>query len=156
MTVDLSSLEVIDFGSNLIEKVNLNLPKIKVVNLSSNLIKEFAQVGPLNSLEELNLDRNGLTVLPVLKAPSLKKLILTANVFTSIANLSASQLDALEEFRLEQCKLGSAPFPVVNLPEIKSLYVIESELEDVSNLAHSLMPLVEDVNFSNNKITSMP
>jgi hypothetical protein len=51
-------------------------------------------------LEELNLDRNGLTVLTVLKAPSLKKLILTENIFTSIVNLSTSQLDALE-FKLE-------------------------------------------------------
>ncbi len=92
----------------------------------------------------------------MLKTPSLKKLILTLNVLTSIGNFSLSQLDALEEFRLEKCQLGGAPFPVVNLPAIKSLYVTESELEDVSNLTHSSMPLVEDLNFSNNKLRVTP
>jgi Leucine-rich repeat (LRR) protein len=120
------------------------------------LIKEFIQVGTLDDLEELNMDTNGLTAFPILKAPAVKRLMLNGNPFTSIANMVMSKLDSLEELRFDKCQLNDSPFPVVNLPSIKSLYITESQLVDVSNLSNSLMPLVEDINFSINKITTMP
>ena len=72
------------------------------------------------------MDRNGLTVFPVLKAPAVKRLLLSGNPFTTLANLALSKLDALEELRLDKCQLKDSPFPVVNLPSIKSLYITES------------------------------
>lgn len=119
-----------------IEEINLSmLPKLKLLDLESNLIKK---IGSSDSLIELSIKHNNIISLPYY--PNLTRLYASNNRLTHIQTFSNLLVLSVNHNKIQK---------IDKQPKLTKLNAKNNLLEEIDR-----MPLLEEVDLSNNNIKS--
>lgn len=160
---DLKVIEIITTQNN-IEAIDTSSSRIEIqdgriveLNLIDAKIKSLpAEIGSLDSLEELFLNDNYLSELPA-EIWNLKKLkILSANINSLISLPSVPEgKQALEELRLNSNQFSRLPSGLEKLENLESLEFSGNQFTVIDTSVMKLKQ-IEELDFSKNRISSVP
>jgi adenylate cyclase len=153
----LPRLETLLISHNSISAFEGAFPRIRVLHMSHNPVTRFGFTAPVPTLSMLNLSSAKLAQLPddlFQKTPSLTKLILDKNHFTSISS-SIGRLYKLEYLSVARNSLDELPAEIGRLLELRYLDARENNLSKLpSEIWHARK--LETLNASANILNAFP
>jgi len=164
--------ELPDSFSSFSKLVHLNLSSIefaaipesifslsKLISLDLSWNRNISELSPLianlKNIEELDLETNALTSVPVElgSLKNLKVLAINQNQFTSFPE-SICELSTLEELNIGNQKIAALPSDMKGLKKLKKLIVESAEIQEIPDTISDLKSL-EILNLKGNDIVSI-
>lgn len=156
----LSELTHMNLGSmefSVIPDSIYSLKKLVHLDLSwnRNIAEVSPKVGNLKNLEELNLESNALTAMPI-ELGTLKKLKILSLYQNQLTSFPACicDLSGLEELKIGNQKIAALPSDMKGLKKLKKLDLDSAEVQEIPNSIGDLKNL-EVLNLNKNNITAI-
>ena len=117
-------------------KAYVQLPKLKVVNITNNIIETLEGIEELENLKELYAGENEISDLSNVKWENMKKLEILDLHFNMISDIQPLEvITSLEKLNVSNNLLsGKFKFNIIGLPKIYSLDFSNNQYTDIDNI----------------------